>query len=221
MFSDQVKIKMDDMVVQYNLNSQLVSSTGRKVVELKTTSHKVHKSSVCAMTTSFRCDKLIMATFILLIFSLIMKANSFRCARSYFKYERRDAHSLTAVRRDDLVRFNFALQLSGESDGGENSRQKPNNIKNQNTEEEDEDQQQGGDARFLIKEIEGENNTKTGQFIFSKKNGKDSTPIFAFSTPPAPLSDSLIVVGATVGGLFGLVVAFLLSNKDIVPFPSH
>lgn len=75
--------------------------------------------------------------------------------------------------------------------------------------------------RFLIKEIEGEDNTKTGQFIVSKKNGNGDVPLFAFSTPPAPLSDSLIVVGATVGGLFGLVMVFLFSNKDIIPFTTH
>ena len=75
--------------------------------------------------------------------------------------------------------------------------------------------------RFLIKEIEGEDNTKTGQFIVSKKNGNGDVPLFAFSAPPAPLSDSLLVVGATVGGLFGLVMVFLFSNKDIIPFTGH
>jgi hypothetical protein len=75
--------------------------------------------------------------------------------------------------------------------------------------------------RFLIKEIEGEDNTKTGQFIVSKKNSNGDVPLFAFSAPPAPLSDSLIVVGATVGGLFGLVIVFLFSNKDIIPFTGH
>jgi hypothetical protein len=156
-----------------------------------------------------------MASFVLLIFTLLTTTDSFRCARSIGRHEIRNAKDLTAVRHEDIFRFNFALQLSGESDDNEISR-KPNAIINQSAEEEE-----GGEARFLIKEIEGENNTKTGQFIFSKKNGKDTTPIFAFSTPPAPLSDSLIVVGATVGGLFGLVLAFLLSNKDIVPFQSH
>lgn len=171
------------------------------------------------MATSFRCEKLVMASIFLFIFTFFTHTASFKCAKSMSKYERRSIKALTAVSREDIFRFNFALQLSGESEGDENGG-KRNTIRSQNTEEEDEDQR-GGDARFLIKEIEGENNTKTGQFIFSKKNGKDSTPIFAFSTPPAPLSDSLIVVGATVGGLFGLVLAFLLSNKDIVPFPSH
>ena len=75
--------------------------------------------------------------------------------------------------------------------------------------------------RFLIKEIEGEDNSKTGQFIVSKKNGNGDIPLFAFSAPPAPLSDSLIVVGATVGGLFSLVMVFLFSNKDIIPFTTH
>lgn len=131
----------------------------------------------------------------------------------------RHVKAFASYNREDIFRVSFALQLSGERDGTEDSRE-PNKGKTQNAEVEDEDQR-GSDARFLIKEIEGENNTKTGQFIFSKKNDKGSTPLFAFSTPPAPLSDSLIVVGATVGGLFGLVLAFLLSNKDIVPFPSH
>lgn len=77
-------------------------------------------------------------------------------------------------------------------------------------------------SKFLIKEIEGEDNSKTGQFIVNKKGSDgDLVPLFAFSAPPAPLSDSLMVVGATVGGLLGLVLVFLFSNKDIVPFPSH
>ena len=78
------------------------------------------------------------------------------------------------------------------------------------------------DTKFLIKEIEGENSTKTGQFIVSKKSNDGSErQLFAFSTPPAPLSDSLLVVGATIGGLFSLVLFFLFSNKDIVPFTTH
>jgi hypothetical protein len=187
-----------------------------QITFIKFLNSRINKSSsLYEMATSYRCEKLIIASFLFLIFTVLKKTDSLRCARSMGRHGIRTANALTAVRREDNFRFNFALQLSGESDDNQNSR-KPNAIRNLNIAEEEE-----GEARFLIKEIEGENNTKTGQFIFSKKNGKDTTPIFAFSTPPAPLSDSLIVVGATVGGLFGLVLAFLLSNKDIVPFPSH
>ena len=77
-------------------------------------------------------------------------------------------------------------------------------------------------SKFLIKEIEGEDNTKTGQFIVNKKGSDgDLTPLFAFSTPASPLSDNLVVVGATVGGLLSLVLVFLFSNKDIVPFQNN
>lgn len=88
-------------------------------------------------------------------------------------------------------------------------------------EADDEDDESNTDDKggFLIKEIEGEDNQKTGQFIVNKKVGDgDLVPLFAFSAPPAPLSDSLIVVGATMGGLLSMVLVFLFSNKDIVPF---
>ena len=96
----------------------------------------------------------------------------------------------------------------------------PNGIDGGNSDDDEESNEV--DTKFLIKEIEGENSSKTGQFIVSKKSMDGSErQLFAFSTPPAPLNDSLIVVGATVGGLFSLVLFFLFSNKDIVPFTTH
>jgi hypothetical protein len=77
--------------------------------------------------------------------------------------------------------------------------------------------------KIILKEIEGEGtNLKTGQFIVSKQDNSGSDiPLFAFSTPTGPITDNLIVVGSTVGGLFLVMLAFILSNKDIVPFVPH
>ena len=91
-----------------------------------------------------------------------------------------------------------------------------------NDDDEDNENNTNDKGGFLIKEIDGGDNQKTGQFIVNKKGGDgDLVPLFAFSTPPAPLNDSLIVVGATMGGLLSMVLVFLFANKDIVPFPSN
>ena len=96
---------------------------------------------------------------------------------------------------------------------------KSSQINDDDEENENNTNDKGG---FLIKEIDGGDNQKTGQFIVNKKAGDgDLVPLFAFSAPPAPLNDSLIVVGATIGGLLSMVLVFLFANKDIVPFPSN
>jgi len=84
--------------------------------------------------------------------------------------------------------------------------------------EDNEDSEKKKD-KFIMKEIEGEDKKKTGQFVLSKQKGDGITePMFAFSTPNGSINDNLIVIGSTVGGLFALVLYFLFTNKDIVPF---
>lgn len=156
----------------------------------------------------------------LIVILLLLSAQEIQSYLSAIAWKRSDRGSLNAVilpshSTEIYYRSTTSLAANRESEqNGEDS-------KGKNTK--DDDDEEDGDSRFLIKEIEGENNSRTGQFIFSKKGKNGDTPLFAFSGAPAaaPLSDSLIVVGATMGGLFGLVMAFLLSNKDIVPFTAH
>lgn len=90
--------------------------------------------------------------------------------------------------------------------------------------QEDNDKNKPEPNKIIIKEIKGGDDKKTGQFIVSKSNKNGDIPLFAFSGAPSgggSLKDSLIVVGATAAGLFSLVLYFLFSNKDIVPYISH
>ena len=55
-----------------------------------------------------------------------------------------------------------------------------------NDDDEDNENNTNDKGGFLIKEIDGGDNQKTGQFIVNKKGGDgDLVPLFAFSTPPA------------------------------------
>lgn len=145
----------------------------------------------------------------LLFLLLILAITSTHCYQSVFQCQKGSRHSrvvaLSYLTGNKRFRSDVALAAKEKPVDEESDSTTDDEIKN----------------KFLIKEIEGEDNSKTGQFIVSKKNGNGDIPLFAFSAPPAPLSDSLIVVGATVGGLFSLVMVFLFSNKDIIPFTTH
>lgn len=145
----------------------------------------------------------------MLFLLLILATSSTDCYRSVFQRQKGSGHTqiLTPSHFTGSNRFRSDVALAAKEKpvDGESDLTTDDEIKN----------------KFLIKEIEGDDNKKTGQFIVSKKNGNGDVPLFAFSAPPAPLSDSLIVVGATVGGLFSLVMVFLFSNKDIIPFTTH
>ena len=71
----------------------------------------------------------------------------------------------------------------------------------------------------------GDKGSQDGQFKLGapKVSGlgeTDTEPAFRRGgRQPSPLSDNLIVFASTVAGLFALVSAFLLINKDIPPPP--